>query len=215
MRIILSVCFLCGLVCSASAKILSEKKNYQVETVTRVISPLEFECQLKNFSYSKSARFKVTIQNLELIQETSSGDQSNQLLETALANADVIELRDINEKNYFRLSADVWVDGNDLAPAYARANVAKLIAPPKKQPVVSKKNSSLVSKPTPSRKRTSAYLLSKPAALPLTTNWVSRPSGQYVSNEQLLETAVDLSKYNSGRNTSSGTHRSGSYGTSR
>ncbi|MHC5082889.1 MAG: hypothetical protein ACYTET_02980 [Planctomycetota bacterium] len=184
---------MCWAVCSVSAGTLQQTKNYQVDRVTKVISPLEFECKLKDFPYAKSARFKVTIQNLNLSKSAVSDDKAAQFLQTNLDSADTIRLRNVKVRNYFRLSADVFIDNKDLVDTYVKANLGTAVLPPEKdrQP----------QKPKPeirhsSAKRPPENRISKPTSLPAANRMSTQTGARFVSLDQLLNTEVDLSMIN-------------------
>ena len=81
--------------------------TFPVEQLDRVLSGDSFECRLPEYAPSSAVRYRVFVRNL--------GDQlSRQQLETMLADASQIELGHVKFRNYFRLDADLILDGNVL-----------------------------------------------------------------------------------------------------
>lgn len=83
-------------------------KNYQVREVVRVLSPHSFQCKLHNYKPAPSVSFRVNLSGLDT-QDTDG--LSKELLTDRLKSAKQIELRNIKFRNYFRVDADLWLDG--------------------------------------------------------------------------------------------------------
>lgn len=91
---------------------------YQVDQVLSVRSASEFECRLKDYPYTKNARFRVQIRSLGT-DGAVSDVQQQQIIEQ-LGSAKQIRLENVQMRNYFRVVADVVVDGVNLASQFAR-----------------------------------------------------------------------------------------------
>ena len=87
---------------SDTAPLTSE--NYRVSEIVRVLSPISFESKLENYKPAKSVRFRVTLRG-------SGTQDSKEYLENILKSAGRIELRNAVFKSYFRVEADLWLDG--------------------------------------------------------------------------------------------------------
>lgn len=96
----------------------ADLQGYEVSEIVRVVSPVEFECRLVNYPYSKAVRFKVTIRGVELSGKAEDPTVSQAFLETQLKQAKRIELKRLQVRNYFRVTADVLIDGKNLRDIY-------------------------------------------------------------------------------------------------
>ena len=90
---------------SNTAPLISE--NYRVSEIVRVLSPTSFESKLENYKPAKSVRFRVTLRS-------SGTHDSKEYLENILITAGRIELRNAIFKSYFRVEADLWLDGKPV-----------------------------------------------------------------------------------------------------
>ena len=99
---------------SDTAPLISE--NYRVSEIVRVLSPTSFESKLENYKPAKSVRFRVTLRRPET-------QDSKEYLETILKTAGRIELRNAIFKSYFRVEADLWLDGKLVGTQLALADV--------------------------------------------------------------------------------------------
>lgn len=87
--------------------------SYGVKEIVSVRSVSEFECRLAGYPYSKNARFRVKIRSVASAAGVST-EAGMDYVTTRLKNAGEIRLENIQFRNYFRVSADVVVDGIDL-----------------------------------------------------------------------------------------------------
>lgn len=86
--------------------------TYQVEEFIRVLTPVSFLCRLKGYDPAPFVRFQVFLRG---ISPQDATEQEAQLLKEYLSTARKIELRNPVFRNYFRIEANVWADGNDLS----------------------------------------------------------------------------------------------------
>ena len=103
---------LISLMIPASSSPQGSSSAYQVGEITRVLSGDSFECRLTDYAYSNAVRFRVFVRNMPF-QQTEKG--SKEQLALLLAGADRIELRNVAFRNYFRVNADLILDGDILA----------------------------------------------------------------------------------------------------
>jgi len=81
----------------------STSENYRVSKVVSILSPNSFQCKLENYKPVPSVRFRVILPDTEGL--------TKEALTERLKSAKEIELRNIKFRNYFRVEADVWIDG--------------------------------------------------------------------------------------------------------
>jgi hypothetical protein len=82
--------------------------NYQVDQIIRVLSFNSFECKLHNYKPAPSVRFRVLFRDIQAVTHEQGGKA---MLEEHLKRAERIELRDVKLRNYFRIEADLYLDG--------------------------------------------------------------------------------------------------------
>lgn len=159
-----------------------ENPSYEVSEVLAVRSLSEFECRLKDYPYTKSARFRVKIRSLSGELKVSQ-PQAKAVLARNLKEADRIWLKNIRFRNYFRLTADVVIDGRDAA---AELTARKLVEPasgaiPLKEPSKTDVRGPLR---LPGAVRQQSMASKRPA----------RSTVKRVTLDSLMETTVDLSE---------------------
>jgi hypothetical protein len=88
---------------------------FAVSEVTRVLSPVSFECRLKNYPDTEQVRFRVILKGAAPSTERSEAE-SIEALRRILTSAENIELRQANVRNYFRIEAEVWVQSQSIKP---------------------------------------------------------------------------------------------------
>ncbi len=162
----------------------SSETSYEVSEVLKITSFSQFECRLKDYAYSKHARFKVQIRNVTLNPQISKGDATEYLSER-LKNADHLTLENVQFRNYFRLVADVNVDTRDLSGELIRQKIALPISQIQEKPLPTK---------APERSaRRPAFRYTKPTS---SQSPVPPRRRQVVTLQSLLETVVDVSAIN-------------------
>lgn len=90
------------------------KSNYTVSEVLSVSSPAEFECRIAGYPYAEKARFRVQVRHV-MVNPGLPVDEAAEYLRERLKTADHVVLKQVQFRNYFRLTADVSIDGQDLA----------------------------------------------------------------------------------------------------
>lgn len=98
MAIILISC-----VIPAAGALPAVSENYRVSEVVSILSPNSFRCKLDNYKPAPAVRFRVNLPEIEGV--------TKEALSERLTSAKEIELRNITFRNYFRVEADVWIDG--------------------------------------------------------------------------------------------------------
>jgi hypothetical protein len=99
---------LISIVIPASEQVSSGSEVYNVSEITRVISPHIVECKLDNYKPAPVVRFRVYLQGVD----AQNVDATNRkMLEERLNTAKHIELHNATLKSYFRIEAELWLDG--------------------------------------------------------------------------------------------------------
>jgi hypothetical protein len=99
----LTAIILVSCVIPAAGALPAVSENYRVSEVVGILSPNSFQCKLDHYKLAPSVRFRVNLPDTEgLTKET---------LSERLKSAQKIELRNITFRSYFRVEADVWIDG--------------------------------------------------------------------------------------------------------
>jgi hypothetical protein len=111
LRFRLSFAVIVGMTWGAS--VCHSANIYHVSEIIRVISPVSFECRLLDFPYARQVRFQVFLKDA-VLDSARPEDEAVQALREAMASAKTIELREVNLRNYFRLDAQVWADGENV-----------------------------------------------------------------------------------------------------
>jgi hypothetical protein len=145
--------------------------QYQVSEFVRVLSPDSFECRLMEYGPAPSVRFRVFLPE----SEVPTPNQTREDLAQILNSAEKIELRNINFKNYFRLEADLWIDGE---PYRIKTQ---------KEPVQNEKDADIVRPVMPEIQRPRFHQAQYPVKP------YRPPIRRRVSVSSLLETVVDCS----------------------
>ena len=126
MRLLIILLVLPGTV--AAQSVSSGDRECRVKEVVAVRGPQSFICRASEWSRVGPARLYVTLQGIEINPDSSSQAQAE--LQTRLSQARSIRLRNIEMGSYFRLTADVEVDGKNLAGILTAKGLAKKIVAP-------------------------------------------------------------------------------------
>jgi hypothetical protein len=103
MNTCLTAIILVSYVIPAAGGLPAVSENYRVSEVVSILSASSFQCKLDHYKPAPSVRFRVNLPETEgLTKET---------LSEGLTSAKEIELRNIKFRSYFRVEADVWIDG--------------------------------------------------------------------------------------------------------
>lgn len=157
--------------------------RYAVSEIVTVRSPAAFECKLSGYAYAPSARFRVQIRDVAINPDIPAEEASEYLYER-LKHADRVVLKNIQFRNYFRVTADVQADGRDIKEELVRMRLAL--------PVESTESTAANAAATASTERRIERRYRPPVERPTRTN-ESRPLRRSVSIQNLMESEVDLS----------------------
>jgi hypothetical protein len=158
------------------------KLDFAVSEVLSVSSPAEFECRIAGYPYADKARFRVQARHV-MLKPGLPVDEAAEYLRERLKTADHIVLKQVQFRNYFRLTADVSIDGQDLGEEL----IAQRLAMPAPVPTAAAAPSQAL-RPAPAELR-----YRPPAAAPKTVPTQNRRG---ITLEELLATKVDLSQLN-------------------
>lgn len=126
MKLLIILLVMPGIV--AAQSVSSGGRECRVKEIVAVRGPQSFVCRAADWPRVGPARLFVTLQGIEIIPDSSSQAQAE--LQKRLGQARSIRLRNIEMGSYFRLTADVEVDGNNLAGILTTKGLAKKIAAP-------------------------------------------------------------------------------------
>ena len=108
------IVLIAGIGLSGLSSVYAEvKSEYAVSEVLKVRSLSAFDCKIAGYTYAPSARFRVQIRGV-VINPQIPAEGAVEYLYERLKNAERIVLKKIQFRNYFRLVADVSVDGRNL-----------------------------------------------------------------------------------------------------
>lgn len=99
----LTAIILVSCVIPAAGTLPAVSENYRVSEVVSILSTRSFQCKLDDYKPAPSVRFRVTLPDTEGV--------TKETLTERLKSAKEIELRNVEFRNYFRVEADVWIDG--------------------------------------------------------------------------------------------------------
>jgi len=114
--------------------IATEKDNYGNVTVSEIISIYDgdtFRCNIKNYPPIIGERMSIRINGIDTPEIKGKSEKEKELARKAkqftvneLRSAKKIELRNMKRGKYFRIVADVYVDGKDLGAMLIQAGLA-------------------------------------------------------------------------------------------
>lgn len=108
---------LMSIVIPASNKPFWDSENPHVSEIVRVTSPHSFECRLSNYRPAPAVRFRVYVLGVDMQNNNVS---SKELLKERLKSCEHIELRNVRFKNYFRIKAELWLDGKQFGATHVQ-----------------------------------------------------------------------------------------------
>ena len=85
-----------------------------IKELIRVHSPQEFSCRVDRFAGIKNLKLRITIRDVEVPQDAERIRELEKKLGDLLSRTEVIEMKNIRDRGYFRLLADVWADGINI-----------------------------------------------------------------------------------------------------
>ncbi|MEI3040859.1 MAG: thermonuclease family protein [Victivallales bacterium] len=120
------ILFLLGLFLLCGCSTPQSKQPYpdvKVSRLLRVIDGDTFRCDINEHSAIAGKNISIRLRGINTPElrsknpeERKSADLEKQRLSDLLTNARVIELRNIDRDKYFRIDADVYIDGEPLLP---------------------------------------------------------------------------------------------------
>ena len=176
--------FSIGLSSGPSSSSEVKKAEYRVAEAVSVRALSRFDCKLKGYPYAKSVSFEVQIRDVVLNSRIPAQEATEYLYER-LKNADAIVLENIQFRNYFRLIADVRINGQNLAEELVQQRLALPVDRSKEE-----ENSP----PRPNLNRKADPTDRPVSRRPQTA--IRKINKRVVTLQQLLETEVDLSMIN-------------------
>jgi hypothetical protein len=119
---------LVSLIIPASEQSWGSSGEFQVSEITRILSGNSFECKLSDYPHSKAVRFRVFVRDIELqTAEESAKEQLSALFDSAKR----VQLQGVKFRNYFRVEADLFVNG--LRIADSKDTVETVVEQPQRQ----------------------------------------------------------------------------------
>lgn len=160
------------------------KSTYAVSEILDVSSPVAFDCRLAGYPYGDTVRFHVQVRGVVRNPQVPV-DEAAEYLRERFKNADHVVLKQIQFRNYFRVVADISIDGCDLAQELIAQHLAAA-----EQPLTVKPDEAAgQTRRQPAGRR---YQPPVPESHPA----AAQTRGRYVTLESLLDTEVDLSAIN-------------------
>ena len=92
---------------------------YTVGAVNSVSDSMMFVCRVRDYAWPTQARFTVRLRNVEIAGDPNAATVAGRFLYERLTNARHVRLQNVQDRGYFRLTADVFVDGRDVAAEMA------------------------------------------------------------------------------------------------
>ena len=97
---------------------------YTVGVVNSVSDSTTFVCRLQDYAWPTQVRFTVRLGDVEAGGDPNAAAAGRHYLYERLTNARQVRLRNVQDHGYFRLTADVWIDGRDVAAEMAACGLA-------------------------------------------------------------------------------------------
>jgi len=102
-----------ALVAGVVGSALESDDSYTVASLETVLDATAFRCRIRDYVQPTMVRFTVRLRDVEGSNEPTSAAQ--QFLHKRLSGARQIKLRNVQDHGFFRLTADVYADGIDVA----------------------------------------------------------------------------------------------------
>jgi len=167
-----------ALVTGAAGSVPERGVSYTVASVEAVLDATAFSCRIRDYAQPTAVRFTVRLRDVAATSGPNAA-AAQEFLQERLRDPRQIKLHNVEDRGYFRLTADVYVDGVDVGAQMAGEGLVRrsLPAEPTPQPQV---RTEVLSFEPPER------AIDRPRAAP-----VGR-SGE--SLQTLLTRTVDLSR---------------------
>jgi hypothetical protein len=88
---------------------------YTVDAVNSVSDSMTFVCRVRDYAWPTQARFTVRLRDVEAAGDPNAAAAAGRFLYERLTNARQVRLHNVQDRGYFRLTANVFVDGRDVA----------------------------------------------------------------------------------------------------
>lgn len=105
-----------------------EGVSYTVRDVYSVDDATFFLCRLRDYVQPTEVRFSVRLRNIEDAADPNTAIAGRRFLFERLTNARRIKLHHVEDRGYFRLIADVRVDGDDIAAEMADYGLVRRVS---------------------------------------------------------------------------------------
>lgn len=174
------VMFMIGaLVTGAAGPVRESGLSYTVASVETVLDATAFGCRIRDYVQPTAMRFSVRLRDVDVATDPNTSAAARRFLSDRLSNARQIKLYNVQDRGYFRLTADVHVDGADVGAQMLEYGLIRQILPvePMLQPQT---------RAEPLFFESPAKAIVKPRAAPAVTSGASL--------HQLLGRTVDLSR---------------------
>lgn len=89
--------------------------SYTAGQVYRVPDSTSFTCQVRDYAWPTPVRFSVRVRGVTGVSDPNTAAAARRFLHERLIHARQVKLGNVQDHGYFRLTADVRVDGRDLA----------------------------------------------------------------------------------------------------
>lgn len=103
--------------------------GYPVSEVLRVRSLSAFDCKIDGYASAPSVRFRATVRGVAPAADIPEAEAVEYVRER-FSQAESIVLVNVRFRNYFRVTADVTVDGTDLGEELRRMGLAQALETP-------------------------------------------------------------------------------------
>lgn len=122
-RFLLVVCIILLLTSFCHAGLIGRSyPDGKVTEITKVDGGGDFRCRISGKSLIAGARLRVHVRGTNCSKDNS---QAKAFLETAFKEAKVVRLTNVRLRNYFRVIADVEIDGKNLADQLVKQGFTK------------------------------------------------------------------------------------------
>jgi len=126
-RFLLVVCIILLLTSFCHAGLIGRSyPDGKVTEITKVDGGGDFRCRISGKSLIAGAALRVHVRDTNCSKDSS---EAKAFLETAFKEAKVIRLTNVRLRNYFRVIADVEIDGKNLADQLVKQGFTKSVKP--------------------------------------------------------------------------------------
>lgn len=89
--------------------------SYTVDRIVDIPEPAAFTGRLRDYVQPTKVRFSIRLRDVEAPTDPNVAAAARRFLTARLANARQVKLRNVEDHGYFRLTAEVFVDGRNIA----------------------------------------------------------------------------------------------------